>query len=102
MIVIAELDFVGNDRVVFIDHGNGVFGKEGCERRAGVEITATLFGVVQGEENLRGGDATSGQGLRPGVGKGNLADCRSSRNGPLGRARRRRPNAMAPEDTTMT
>ena len=25
---------------------------------------------------MRGGDATSGQGLRPGIGKGNLADCR--------------------------
>ena len=47
------------------------------KRAAGIQIAAALFGVAQGQENLRHGDLVRLQDLLVGVRQANLPDRRS-------------------------
>ena len=52
-VVVAELDFVGDHRVVFVDDRYDAQFEQGGEGRAGVEVALAVGQVVVGEEDLR-------------------------------------------------
>ena len=69
-VVVAELDFVGDDRVVLVDDRNDAELEQGGERRSGVQIALAVGQVVVGQQDLRG--------VQPMLGKGAFIDLRQS------------------------
>jgi hypothetical protein len=53
-VVVPEPDFVGRDRVVFVDDRNHTETEQREQRRARVEITAPVREIFMRQENLRG------------------------------------------------
>src|SRR5260221_10617978 len=71
-VVVTETNLRSCHRVVLVDDGNGAEGEKLVQRRARVEVTAALLGVVGGEQYLRDGDAVLGEGFLVGVRQANL------------------------------
>ena len=73
-VVVAEADFGGRDGVVLVDHRDAAERQQRVQRGAGVEVAAAVLGVVQRQQQLRGGQAGGRQRLAPGLGQADLAD----------------------------
>ncbi len=73
-VIVAEADFGGGDRVVLVDHRDAAEAEQRVQRGAGVQVAAAVLGVVQRQQQLRGGQAVGGQRLGPGLGQADLAD----------------------------
>ena len=61
-------------RVVLVDHRDAAEAEQRVERGARVEVAAAVLGVVQRQQQLRGGEALGGQRLAPGLREADLAD----------------------------
>ena len=55
-VIVAEPDFGGGDRVVFVDHRHAAQLEQCLQRGARVEIAAALLGIAEGQQNLRRDD----------------------------------------------
>ncbi len=53
-IVVAELDLVGDHRVVLVDDRHHAQIEQGLQGRAGIEVTRAVSQVLVGQQNLRG------------------------------------------------
>ena len=65
---------VGGHRVVLVDHRDAAEAEQRVQRGARVEVAAAVLGVVQRQQQLRGGQALGGERLAPGLGQADLAD----------------------------
>ena len=75
-VVIAVPDFVGGNRVVLVDHRHRAPFQQLGDGRARIEIAPSLFGVLQGDQDLAGADAVMAQHLRPDSRQRDLPHCR--------------------------
>ncbi len=73
-VVVAIANLGGGDGVVLVDHRHGAQIEQAAERGAGVEITAALFRVGQGQQDLAGGERVMAERLGPGAGQRDLSD----------------------------
>ena len=73
-VVVAEADFGGGDGVVFVDDRDAAQGQQRVQGLAGVQVAAAVLGVVQGQQQLGGGQVAGRQGLGPGLREADLAD----------------------------
>ncbi len=73
-IVVAETDLGGRHGVVLVDHRNAAETEQRVQGGARVEVAAAVLGVVQRQQQLRGGQALGGERLAPGLGQADLAD----------------------------
>ena len=73
-VVVAEADFRSRDRVVLVDDRDAAEAEQRVERRARVEIAAAVLGVVERQQQLRGGEAVRRQCLAPGLRQPDLSD----------------------------
>ena len=107
-VVVAIADLAGGDRVVLVDDRNRAHRHEATQRRAGVEISTPLLGVLQGQEHLAGDDRMFLQRPRPFARQARSArprrtpGCPRASSAPFGRPAMVRPSAIAPDDTTST
>ena len=103
-VVVAEADFGGGDGVVLVDHRDAAEAEQRAQRGARVEVAAAVLGVVQRQQQLRGGEALGRQRLAPGLRQADLARRRRRPASPPAaaasacRPSARRASAMAPED----
>src|SRR5574343_94584 len=77
-VVVAELDFVGDHRVVFVDDRHDAEFEQGSQCRAGVQVALAVGQVVVGEQNLGGVQAVLVEGGLVGFDQASLADGGSS------------------------
>ena len=73
-VVVAEADLRGRHGVVLVDHRDAAEAEQGVQCGARVEVAAAILGVVQRQQQLRGGQALGGQRLAPGLRQADLAD----------------------------
>ena len=73
-VVVAELDFVGDDSVVLVDDRHDAEFKEGGQRRAGVQVALAIGQVVVGEQDLGGVQAVLVEGSLVGFDQSGLPD----------------------------
>ena len=76
-VIVAVADLGGRHRIVLVDDGHRTEGQQGIQGAARVEIAAALFGIAQGQKNLRYGNFPSLQELLVGMCKANLTNRRS-------------------------
>jgi hypothetical protein len=75
-VIVAIADFGGSDGIVLIDDRHGAHLQELADRRAGVEVTAPLFGITERQKDLSGNDLVRRQAFGPGAGQRDLANGR--------------------------
>ncbi len=73
-IIVAEANLRRRDRVILVDHGNAAQRQQGVQRGAGVEVAASILGIVGGQQKLRGGQADGGERFAPGLCQADLTD----------------------------
>src|SRR5574343_1019006 len=73
-VVVAELDFVGDHRVVFVDDRHDAEFEQGGQRRAGVQVALAVGQVVVGEQDLGGVQAVLVEGGLVGFDQSGLPD----------------------------
>src|SRR5574343_240865 len=73
-VVVAELDFVGDHRVVFVDDRHDAEFEQGSQCRAGVQVALAVGQVVVGEQDLRGVQSVLVEGGLVGLNQAGLAD----------------------------
>jgi len=49
-IIVAEANLRRRHRVVLVDHGNAAQRQQGVQRGAGVEVAASILGIVGGQQ----------------------------------------------------
>ncbi len=54
-VIVAETDFLGRHRIVFVHDGNGPEIEQGAQGVAGIQIAAAVFAVFRRQQNLRHG-----------------------------------------------
>ena len=72
-IVIAVTDFLGRDRIVFIDNRNYTERKQGLQRTAGIQVATPVFRVIRCQQYLRDLNVMAVEQVLVGVGQKNLA-----------------------------
>src|SRR5450830_507208 len=77
-VVVAETDFVGDHRVVLVDHRDRLELHQRAQRTAGVEVALAVGQVVVGQQDLRRVKAVLGEAGFPGLHQAHLADGGSS------------------------
>ena len=106
-VIVAETDFRGRDGVVLVDHRDAAEAQQRVQRGARVEVAAAVLGVVERQQQLRGGEVLRRQRLAPGLRQPDLPDrggrllflqpqpalLQPERRGAPGRWRRRRPRS---------
>ena len=71
-VVVAKADLGGGDGVVLVDDRNGTEGQQLGEGGARVQMPPALLGIVEGQQDLRNGDAVARQRLLIGMGQPDL------------------------------
>ena len=64
-VVVAEADFGGRDAVILVDDRHNAQREQPVERRRGVEVAATMFEVVEGDEHLCRGQSLGAEQFGP-------------------------------------
>ncbi len=73
-IVVAQLDLVGSDRVVFVDHGHDTLGQQRLQRIAGVEVAAAVVEIGPRQQHLAHDDVVDAEELLVVLHQPDLAD----------------------------
>ena len=107
-VVVAEADLGGRHGVVLVDHRDAAEAEQRVQRGARVEVAAAVLGVVQRQQQLRGGQTAARTAPRSRPAPGGSGRRRRRPASPPAaaaaacRPSERRASAMAPEETTIT
>ncbi len=73
-VVVAQLDLVGSDRVVFVDHGHDALGQQRLQGIAGVEVAAAVVEIGPRQQHLAHDDVVDAEELLVVLHQPDLAD----------------------------